>query len=211
MKKCVIFAASHIEDYSSVKVEKNDLIVCADGGFVHTKRLNITPDVIIGDFDTLSPEESMNCKILRYPPEKDDTDTMLAVKLALSEHCDAIDIYGGFGGRIDHTFANINALAYIKNTGADASLIGDNEYITILKNEEKTFSKKDGYYFSVFSYSEKSVGVYESGVKYPLENATLDNAFPLGVSNEITDDFCSVKVEKGMLLIVFSKKSSPNL
>ena len=209
MKKCSIFSAGEIKDYSVINIENLGYIICADGGLRHIQKLGLTPDVLIGDFDTASPDGYGSCEIIKYPCEKDDTDTMLAAKLAADRGYNEVTIYGGIGGRIDHTFANIQTLNFLNKKGTTAELIGDNEIMTILKDEEKTFFRKDGFYFSVFSFSEKSSGVFLEGVKYPLTNALIDNSFPIGVSNEILDDYCTVKLKKGTLLIVFSRKSSP--
>lgn len=209
MKKCSIFSASEIKDYSIVDTGNSGYIICADGGLKHVKKLGLTADVLIGDFDTASPDEYGSCEVIKYPCEKDDTDTMLAAKLAALRGYNEVTIYGGIGGRIDHTFANIQTLNFLKEKSITAELVGDNEVMTILKDEEKTFPRKDGFYFSIFSYSEKSSGVFLEGVKYPLTNALIDNSFPIGVSNEIFEDYCTVKVKKGTLLIVFSRKSSP--
>ncbi|HNX65145.1 MAG TPA: thiamine diphosphokinase [Oscillospiraceae bacterium] len=209
MKKCSIFSASEIKDYSVVDTVNIGYIICADGGLKHVEKLGLTPNVLIGDFDTASPDGYGSYEIIKYPCEKDDTDTMLAAKLAAERGYNEVAIYGGIGGRIDHTFANIQTLNFLKEKGIIAELIGDNEVMTILKDEEKTFPRKDGFYFSVFSYSEKSSGVFLEGVKYPLTDAVVYNSFPIGVSNEILVDYCTVKVKKGTLLIVFSRKSSP--
>ena len=209
MKKCSIFSAGEIKDYSIVDTENSGYIICADGGLKHVEKLGLTANVLIGDFDTASPDGYGSCEVIKYPCEKDDTDTMLAAKLAALRGYNAVTIYGGIGGRIDHTFANIQTLNFLKEKSIIAELIGDNEVMTILKDEEKTFARKDGFYFSVFSYSEKSSGVFLEGVKYPLTNALIYNSFPIGVSNEIFEEYCTVKVKKGTLLIVFSRKSSP--
>lgn len=208
-KVCSVFSAGNIKDYSIIDKENCGYIICADAGFLHTEKLGLIPDLIVGDFDTLSPDSSYKCEILKYPIEKDDTDTMLAVKCAIERGYTDLKIYGALGGRIDHTFANIQTLAYAKQNNINASIIGDNEIITILNNEEAKFKLLSDYYLSIFSYSEICEGVTLDGVKYPLKNAVLENSFPLGVSNEIINDFCSINVEKGSLLIVFSKKSSP--
>lgn len=206
MKKCSVFGAGKIENYSQINIDDNDYIICADGGFVHTDKLGLSPDVIVGDFDTLKINTDVKCEVIEYSPEKDDTDTMLAVKLAVERGYNNIDIYGGLGGRLDHSIANIQTLLFLKDKGINANLVGDTDFVTVIKNEEKSFNKKEGYYFSVFSFTEECVGVTENGVKYPLNNYLLTSSFPLGVSNEIIDDFCTVKVEKGILVIVFSKK-----
>ena len=206
MKECCIFAGAKIENYLDIIVSNSSYIICADGGYLHAKRLAISPNVVIGDFDTISDEIIEDCEIIKYPSKKNDTDTMLAIKLAIDRNCRDIKIYGCVGGRLDHTIANIQSLVYIIEHGATAALYGDNEIITLLNNGKTKLKKLDGYYFSIFSYSEKCVGVTTSGTKYNLTDATLNANFPLGVSNEILNDFCEIEVKTGILLIIFSKR-----
>ncbi|MCX7658425.1 MAG: thiamine diphosphokinase [Oscillospiraceae bacterium] len=205
MKRCLIFAGADIPDYSFLKIDKDDYVICADGGYFHTQRLGLLPDVVIGDFDTFSGEVPEKCEVIRYPKEKDDTDTMLAVKLALERGFLDIKIFGAIGGRFDHTFANIQTIFYAKRMGADASLHSHKESIYVLENESHLFEKQNGNFLSLFSYSEKSFGVSVSGVKYPLFEATLENSFPLGISNEIIENFADVEVKNGVLLVIYSK------
>lgn len=206
MKICCILAGAEIFDYAKLLPAKDRYIICADGGYMHAKEWGIVPDVVLGDFDSLCGELPTSCEVLRYSSEKDDTDTMLAVKLALERGFKQIEIYGATGGRLDHTLANIQALLYIKENNADGTLFGDTEQLTILKNEGRSFARQEGRYFSILALSERAEGVTERGMKYELTNASLTNSFPLGISNEITADFGWVEVKNGTLLIVFSQK-----
>ncbi len=206
MDQCCILAGGDILNYSSLKIDASSYIICADGGYYHAKKLNISPNVIIGDFDTLNEEVTDDCEIIKFPIEKDDTDTMLAIKLALERGYYSIKIYGATGGRLDHTIANIQSIAYINEHNASATIYGDTEIITMIKNCSKSFEKLSGYYFSLLSFSEKCMGVSTKGLKYNLENATLTNSFPLGISNEFLSNFCDVEVKSGTLLIIYSKQ-----
>ena len=206
MKECCIFAGAEIEDYSNIKISSSAYIICADGGYSHARRLALTANVVIGDFDTLADEISEDCEIIRYPSEKDDTDTMLAIKLALERNYTDIRIYGAVGGRLDHTIANIQSIAYVNENGASATIYGDNEIIRLLSNGRTTFEKREGYYFSLFAFTEQCIGVSTKGLKYNLADATLTANFPLGVSNEILQDICEIEVKTGTLLIIFSKR-----
>ncbi len=114
---------------SGVKFDDDKYTICADGGYLLAKRMNVVPDVIIGDFDTFSEEELPdNCEIIKHPEDKDDTDTMLAVKLALNRGYKNIVICGAIGGRLDHTFANIQTLRYIMKHGGYGELAGDGSF-----------------------------------------------------------------------------------
>ena len=120
---CNIFAGADISDYSWVKPE-NGYNIAADRGLIHCQRLGIAPDLILGDFDSYGGKLPENADILRAPAEKDDTDTMLAVKCGFERGCDDFRIYGGLGGRFGHTAANIQTLMYIMSHGGKGYLYG---------------------------------------------------------------------------------------
>ena len=206
MKECCIFAGAKIDDYSRIKIPCTAYIICADGGYSHAKRLGIFPDVVLGDFDTLSEDITEECEVIKFPSEKDDTDTLLAIKLAIQRGFDNIKIYGAVGGRIDHTFANIQSLAFINLYNIEATIFGDNEILTVITNAKKRFEKIEGYFLSIFSFSGQSLGVTTHGLKYNLNNSILKNTFPLGISNEFLSNFCEIEVKNGTLLIIFSKE-----
>ncbi len=203
--KCIIFAGAEVKDISSLDIDNETYIICADGGYKNALKFGIIPNLAVGDFDTLDFKEVKECKIIKCPPEKDDTDTMIAVKKALEMGFDDITITGALGGRFDHTFANIQTLLYIAENNADGCIIGDNDIIYVQKNSCRTYHKKDGYYFSVFSLSGLSEGVTLKGFKYNLENGVLKNSFPLGVSNEFAEKNGFVEVKNGILLVILSK------
>ena len=121
MKRAVIFSGGAFEKPDWVTLPKDAMILCADSGLRHARALGISPDWVLGDFDS-SSEQPEGESVLRYPPEKDDTDTMLAVKQALSVGAEEIQIYGGLGGRFDHSIANVQTLRYLSEHGAVGSL-----------------------------------------------------------------------------------------
>ncbi len=204
-KICYIFAAAPGSECSGVEFSANRYVISADGGYPLAVSLGIKPDVLIGDFDTYKGKVSPDCEVLKYPPEKDDTDTMLAVKLALNRGFRHIVICGGMGGRLDHTIANIQTLRYIMKHGAYGELAGDGNFALLQGPGVKVYSKRNGYCFSMFSYTEECSGLTATGFKYPLKNAVLKSSFPLGISNQIIGKSGIVSLEKGIILIIFSK------
>jgi thiamine pyrophosphokinase len=192
-------------DYSYVNIEKGAFVVCADAGYLHAKRNGIKPDCLIGDFDTLDIEISENCVIKRYSSDKDDTDTMLAIKYALGMGYNDITLFGTMGGRFDHTIANIQALAYIDAQGAKGEIISDNNYVYLQSAISATYTKKEGYYISLLAYDSTCEGITTSGLKYNMFCGKLTNTFPLGVSNEIIGENCMVELNQGRLLVIFSR------
>jgi len=182
------------------------LIIAADGGLGHLRDAGISPNLIMGDFDSLGhvpPGEN----VWATGPEKNDTDTMLAVRQALYVGAGTIVIYGGMGGRFDHSFANIQTLKYIAENGSRGYLVGCGHVCTVIKNGGICFEDSLSGYVSVFSLGSQSRGVYLKGLKYPLTDATLTNDYPLGVSNEFMGLPSSVSVQNGCILVIWSGES----
>lgn len=200
----LIFAGGEITDYSFVDTEA-DFVICADRGIVHAHKTGIFPDIVTGDFDSYTGEITPCGEIYRTVPEKDDTDTMLAVKLALEKGATDIRLYGATGGRFDHTFANIQTLIYAHENSCKMSIYDKDNIITVQGAGTESYPKYGDWYFSVFSLTEKLHIKKMTGVKYPLENYTLTQNFPLGVSNEINDT-AVITIEKGLALIVRSRR-----
>lgn len=209
MKKCLIFTGGVINDLSFIDSEKlvreNDLIICADSGYIYAEKLNIVPDIILGDFDSYSGNFPDGAEICRSIPEKDDTDTMLAVKTALSRGCNEITLYGALGKRFDHAYANIQTLIYAYENSCKMLILDSENEITVQGAGESRYKKREGWYFSVFALTETAEVVKFSGVKYPLENFNLKTDFPIGVSNEIEGDEAVLNIKNGLVLIVRSK------
>ena len=202
IKQCCIFAGA---DFSlTVTPPENALIVAADSGYSIVKRLGLTADIAVGDFDSLD-EVPKDCEVIRAAPEKDDTDTMLAVKTALSRGFSDITVYGAVGGRLDHTYANIQTLAYILKNGGFGRLVGECDTVELLPVGSYSYKRRSCEYLSLFSYGENAV-LTTSGTKYNLTDYRLENTFPLGVSNEIIEDKCRIFVQSGQILVIFPKK-----
>ena len=205
MIDCIIFAGADMDtSFIDAHELENRYIICADRGVVHAKQLGIKPDLIVGDFDSLGfvPEE--DCDVLAFKPEKDDTDLMIAVKQALSKGKKNLRIYAALGGRLDHTFASIQTLSFALDNGAQAELVSQSEFVTLLDAGEYSFENKTGRSLSLFSYSGTVSGLTIKGAKYTLENAQINSSFPIGISNEITSDKATVSFEKGRLLVICS-------
>ncbi len=203
-ENCIILAGGEIGDELQ-GIPENAYLICADRGCLAAERLGAEPDMVIGDFDSLGYiPKCTNLKV--YPSDKDDTDTMLAVKYALSMGAGYIRIYGALGGRMDHTIANIQTLSYIADSGAEGILIGkDNILYMQSAGKSKKYRQRAGWYFSVFAYQEKCTGIDLTGTEYTLKNAVLESSFPLGVSNRITDEYAELSVECGKLLVIESR------
>lgn len=199
MAVCYIFAALETKTLPYIP-NKQDYVIAADKGLDNLNKIGIKPDVIIGDFDSLGFVPSGE-NIKRLPVEKDDTDVGFAVNYAFELGYKEFVIYGAIGGLLDHTVANLQLSAYISSKGGKSVFVGDNVFVTSITNDTLKISNGKGR-LSVFALSDKAEGVFLSGLKYPLENAVIENTFPIGVSNEFTDKSAKIAVKNGTLLIV---------
>jgi len=205
MKKCYIFCAGEFTELAH-SITSNDVIIAADGGLACLEGLSLKPDVILGDFDSLgyTPRGAQV-----FPVEKDDTDSMLAIKKGLQMGCDTFYLYGALeGSRIDHTMANFQALQYLSERGCRGYLVGIRQIATAITDGQITFPADYQNYLSVFCMGADARGVTIRGAQYPLENATLTSGFPLGVSNAFQQRPVTVSVENGTLLLIWHRSNN---
>ncbi|MCR5541943.1 MAG: thiamine diphosphokinase [Ruminococcus sp.] len=203
---CVIFAGG--DPVKPETVDKTLLesafVICADKGFALAESLGIEADIVLGDFDSLNYTPSGD-KVMCFPPEKDDTDLMLAVNKALEMGAKKIVIYGACGGRIDHMIGNIACLALIAENGACGTIVGDNDIISFHMPSEFSVPYKEGFSLSLFAYSREVKGLSISGAKYCVQDCTLTDSVTLGVSNEITSREAKISFTEGRLLVIQSR------
>lgn len=201
---CAIFAGGPEDGTPCRPVPEDAYVICADSGLRLAERLGIAPDLVLGDFDSLGavPEQLPHMTV---PVEKDDTDTVLAARVALEKGFRDIRIYGAFGGRLDHTFANLQTLEFLHNAGAHGELTGVRDTAFLMGGgESRRLPKQPQQTLSLFAWSAQCSGVCIRGVHYPLENGTLQRSFPLGVSNEITAEEAEIVCGEGLLLVICS-------
>lgn len=202
MRRCVIVGGADIANYNRIKkyLENDDFFIFCDSGLKHKDNLSVTPDLIIGDFDSFKMPETCDIPIIKLPCEKDYTDTFSGLKegekLGFSEFL----IIGVIGQRIDHSLANISMLKYLKNNGKIGKIVDDYSEISIIK-DNCIIEKEECSYFSLISLSERIEGVCIKGAKYPLDNAVIENSFQLGVSNEPVEK-TSISVAGGDALLI---------
>ena len=199
-RRCVVFAARCDGDPRAVYAPKpDDAVLCADGGWMLARAMGVEPDEVIGDFDSSDPPEGL--PVTRVPREKDDTDTLLCLKRGLALGLEDFLIVGGFGGRVDHTLANLQALHYAARRGARCEMRDGASWATVVVNGAIEVPARPGK-LSVFALGDVCRGVTLSGTKYDMIDAELTDAFPLGVSNEFTADRARIAVRDGALLVV---------
>ena len=166
-------------------------------------KAGIKPDVLIGDFDSLDDlPNDLSVEIIRHPVEKDETDMYLAYRIGASRGCLEFHLYGGVGGREDHTFANYSLLSYVRNRGGRAELFSKYGKSYIIKDESISLCGECGKTLSVFAFGGDARGVSIEGLYYEAKDVTLTCDFPLGVSNHFTKGEAKISVSDGSLLII---------
>lgn len=198
--RCVIFTARCEGDPSAAyDPQEGDYILCADGGWRVAAQAGIHPDAVVGDFD--SSEMPKDEPVERFPVEKDDTDTLLCIKKGLALGCDDFLIVGGFGGRLDHTLANLQSLNYLASMEARGEMNDGSCWATVIRGGAIRVGRRPGK-LSVFALDTACHGVTIRGAKYSVENVTLTSAFPLGMGNDFAADFAEISVTDGALLVM---------
>lgn len=180
---------------------EDDLVIAADGGYDHLKKYGIRCDILIGDLDSIkkAPE---NIKTKKFPVKKDETDTYLAYREGARLGYKTFYVYGGTGGREDHTFANYCLLLYIKEQGGNGFLISASSRISLIKNESVELVGKEGKHLSFFPFCNRANGVTVKGAEYECENISLYPNFPLTVSNIFGSRPVYAEVKDGALLVM---------
>jgi thiamine pyrophosphokinase len=165
----------------------------------------VTPDLAVGDFDSLGRTPN-HPNVVQLPTEKDDTDMIFALRKGLELGYRRFVLLGGVGGRLDHTLGNLQSLDWLTAQGAQGFLAGEKTVATAIRDSSLTFPPSMSGGLSVFCNSGIAEGVNLSGVKYPLEDASLSNCFPLGVSNQFLGQTARVTVREGSLLLLWEDK-----
>ena len=199
---CYIVGAG---DYTPLpEINKDDFIIAADGGFDSLARDGLTPNLLIGDLDSIK-NAPPSIETLRFNEKKDETDMHLAYLEGARRGFKSFALYGGTGGRADHTFANYSLLYYITKAGHEAKLVDKKYEARVIESTETSLSGEVGKYFSVFAIGGKAHGISIKNAAYELENGTLSPEFPLGVSNRFCDTPTHLSVKSGALLIISEK------
>lgn len=218
--RCIIFAAGAFdkEDMAvhGVRVAEEDFVIACDAGLLNCDAAGVTPDLIVGDFDSGSRvgaafmdriariEEADSDRVLRLPVVKDDTDLMRAIKEGLARGYRSFLIFGALGGkRFSLSYAAIQSFLYIKHHDAYGMILTSEAKLWIMEDETTTFLGNPAGSLSLFALTERVEGLTLHGLQYELEDATLTNDFPLGVSNAFVEGkTATIAVRKGTLLVV---------
>ena len=199
--KCVIFAGG--TDFGvAPAISPEDLIIAADGGYLACEARGITPHLAVGDWDSLG-DTDIDCQRVDLPVDKDDTDTLAAIRIGIDRGFQEFHIVCGTGGRIDHTLANMQCLVFLAKQGKRGFLYDDGSVVTAVSDGEIRFAASARGGIGVFAADGAARGVTIKGLKYTLDSAEVTADFPLGVSNSFIGEESVVAVKKGTLYVVF--------
>ncbi len=180
----------------------NDYVICADGGYDTAIKSDIIPDLLIGDFDSINAIPQ-NVSRITLPVEKDVTDSVAAFNEGVKQGYNEFLLFGGTGGRNEHTLANISLMANASRKGIDFTIIDEKHIFRSITNSWVKIKKQDNQQISVFAYGNIADGVTLKGLYYPLNDFSLDPFDgALGTSNHIVDEYGEITVKKGTLVII---------
>lgn len=215
MKRVLIISGGKIEDdFASayIREQKFDLVIAADSGIAFLHRHRIKPDILVGDFDSADEKtvafyrQDQEIEFREFQPEKDDTDTEIAVLLAIEKGAEEVHLLGATGSRIDHMMANVYLLGLLLEKRIPAFLVDRGNRVRLIN--EKTVLRKDtqyGDYVSLLPFMGEVTGLTLRGFKYPLLDYTLGGCHSIGISNEILEDEAVISMESGRLIVMESK------
>ena len=183
-------------------IMSDDYIICADGGYDIAVQANLAPDLLIGDFDSIKCVP-YNINKITLPVEKDVTDSVAAYNEGIKLGFKSFVMFGGTGGRFEHTLANISLMAMASKSGYYFEIVDNKHIFRSITNSSIKINRKENQQVSVFAYGNKAFGVTEKGFHYSLNNYILDPFDgALGTSNDIIDDYGEIIVKDGTLIII---------
>lgn len=209
MNTIIIASGNFSKDVLEKQIKKGDTIICADGGATHLLHTDIVPHMIVGDLDSIDKEtirhfKNLSVSFFKFPPEKDLTDTELAVEFAVERGTRSIVLLGVTGTRLDHTLANIMLLPKLHRLKIKAKIVDTHNEISVIdKNTE--VRKEEDTFVSLIPLFEDCSGVDMIGFKYPTDKRDFSIGTTLGISNEVTKESAQIHIEKGIALLIKSR------
>jgi thiamine pyrophosphokinase len=216
MKRAFIFANGKVDEPPAIlnSIKPDDLIIAADGGTHHCQALQITPHIIIGDFDSIPDEivsayEQASVKTIQYSRQKDETDLELAIQLALKQNADEVYIIGALGARWDMTLANILLMAYPGFATLRIHLLDGRQVFLLLRGKEQVrITSQAGELISLIPLAGDAHGVTTHGLEYPLKDESLIFGSPRGMSNVFLRDQAQIELKDGLLLCIYNSQEA---
>lgn len=208
MKNCVIISGAPDEDYAFLKenIDTSAYIIAADSGYQKLLKIGITPNLVLGDFDS-APRPELACDVAVLPCEKAYSDTFECVQLAVKKGYNYISIFGAVGSRMDHTYANMLCLDFCRKNGVYCEILNRKNRLSLI--EEKREIKKEYENFSLFAYltdckEVRIKGAYYTAGFYNLDALDINLGDQFALSNFVTDEKCEISLKKGVLLLIES-------
>lgn len=180
-------------------------IIACDKGYEYALRCGIEPELVIGDFDSCGVSPVAGVPVERFRSEKDDTDTMIALRHAIDSGAEHISILCALGGRLDHLLGNLQSAVFAAQRGIPVTLRDEDTEIMVLPPCALSIPRREGFSLSLISATDRCTGVSISGVKYPLDNASVTNSFPIGVSNEWREYEARLSFKTGVLMVMMCR------
>lgn len=219
IKRCLIIAGGEWnQEFASCYINKKygeagpDLIIAADSGLHGLHKMNFQPDILLGDYDSvdldLLEQYEKNDQIIRiqYPPEKDYTDSHLAIITAMEQGADEICMMGALGARMDHSLANVGLLKLCLEAGVKAEIVDVHNRIQLMnQNQRLQIQNLFGKYVSLLPLTERVTGITLQGFRYPLQEAELEQGISRGVSNELIGELGEIRIRSGILMVIESR------
>ncbi len=209
--QAVIICGGSVTDYDRCRkiLSQDAFIICADDGARHLRKINILPDLLLGDFDSIGAEDlayygEKGIEIIKYPVEKDKTDSEIAVDYALERGFKNLVILGATGSRLDHTLSNIFLLKKILDSGGTGCIINENNEIYLISDSIR-LKKEERCNVTLLAITKKVTGVTTKGLYYQLQDAEIYMGSSFGVSNVFTDEYAEVSIKSGLLLVIKSR------
>lgn len=202
MKRCVIVGGADINNYEYIKscLRNDDFIVFCDSGLKHLESLQVKPGLIVGDFDS-HDNPQLDVETIVLPCEKDDTDTVFAVKGALKRGFDDFLLIGVVGARLDHSLGNVSILLYLNSLGKKGCIIDDYSEMEIVC-DKPVYIENSFKFFSLLNIFGTAKGITIKNAKYPLIDGEITCEYQYGISNEVVGQTAEVSIKKGKLLLI---------
>ncbi|NTV91109.1 MAG: thiamine diphosphokinase [Clostridiales bacterium] len=209
----VVVCGGIMRDHEAIRHYFNcaDMVICADSGASHLKKLGITPDFLIGDMDSIDPQDLQELQkkgviTVRHPVEKDMTDSELALETAADKGCTRVFILGATGTRLDHSLANVFLLKRLHDKGISGIIADEKNELTLIDSEIcLSRNGEQDLRISLIPMTPFVSGVTTEGLYYPLDNAFFEMGTTWGVSNEFTGDEARITIKEGLMLVVKSR------
>ncbi len=202
-QRCVIVGGADIHNYDVIRrtLRGDDYVIFCDSGLKHLPHLSVTPSLIVGDFDS-HENPGLDVETIVLPCEKDDTDTVFAVKEAVRRGFDCFLLIGVIGGRLDHTLGNVSILLYLDSLGKTGCIIDDHSEMELVSRKPAVVD--DSYaFFSLLNISGCAEGVHITGAKYPLTEGQICCEYQFGISNQVLPgQTATIRVQRGALLLI---------